>query len=489
MRGRRGPEKSSWAFGLALVVLLVVGSYLAYTKQLPFTGRGYEVHAIFDNAATLRASSPVRIAGVKVGEVTDVQPAGEAAEVTFTVDDNGRPVHDDATATVRPRLFLEGNFFVDLRPGSPSAPELPDQGQIPMTQTSTAVQLDQVLTALQSDTRRDLQVLLKGYGTGLTYEPTAADDLTQDPAVRGETAAESVNDSFAYGGRAGKSTAIVNEALLGRDPHDLSGLIKAQRDVFTKLQGHEAQLKGLITNFNVTTGALAQESSNLSASLRELAPTLEIAEPSLRHLSEALPPLRALARTLEPSIRELPGTIRAAFPWLDQAGLLLRDQELGGLAKLLGRSAKPLAQTSRQALSLLPQLTHLSRCATDVLEPTGNVVTSDAFSSGQPNFREFFYSLVNLGGAGANFDGNGQYLRAQAGGGPQLVQAPNLPSAGVPGNSKVFGNAIEAPGGVQPALPASQPPFQTKVLCRANPVPDVNGPAGAVGAPDLTPAP
>ena len=42
------------------------------------------------------------------------------------IHDNGLPLHTDATAKIRPRIFLEGNFFVDLKPGSPSAPKLDD---------------------------------------------------------------------------------------------------------------------------------------------------------------------------------------------------------------------------------------------------------------------------------------------------------------------------------------------------------------------------
>ena len=72
----------------------------------------------------------------------------------------------------------------------------------------------------------------------------------------------------------------MNEALLGEKPHDLSGLIRAQRDTLTKLQGREADLQGLISNFNTTMGALATEQSNVSATFRELAPTLEQGEPT-----------------------------------------------------------------------------------------------------------------------------------------------------------------------------------------------------------------
>ena len=479
---------SNFVVGVIAIVLVAAGTFFGFSRWNPFANP-YELTAVFENTNSLAKRSPVRIAGVDVGKVVDIEPLDDGsgmAKVTMEIKDKGLPIHDDARLKVRPRVFLEGNFFIDLRPGSPSADELPDNGAIPLTRTATAVQLDEVLTALQSDSRTDLKQLLAGYGTALAHEPSAAEDAGQDPDVQGESAAESLNDAFEYGGKAGKSTAIVNEALLGEKPHDLSGLIEAQRDVFTKLQGHEAQLKGLISNFNITAGALAQESSNVSATLAELAPTLEEAEPSLRHTSDALPPLRALARELEPSVRELPGTIEASGPWLDQMKLLLRDKELGGLARLLGQSSKPLAQTSREALQLLPELSHLSQCATDVLEPTGNIVVDDTFNSGATNFQEFFYGAASAAASGGNFDGNGQYLRANAGGGTELVGQAN-PGGGNPGNTKVYGNALEAPVGMQPAYPASVPPFKPGVLCKSNPVPDVN--SAAIAPPDITPQP
>ena len=91
---------------------------------MPFTSYGYELNATFANSANIAKNSPVRIAGVEVGKVISTERDGDATTVTFTVDDNGRPIHNDAFAMVRPRIFLEGNFFVDLDPGSPSAPDL-----------------------------------------------------------------------------------------------------------------------------------------------------------------------------------------------------------------------------------------------------------------------------------------------------------------------------------------------------------------------------
>jgi ABC-type transporter Mla subunit MlaD len=474
-------------FGLLIAILIAIGVYLAFAKEIPFTGGGYQLTATFENATTLRETAPVRIAGVTVGEVQSVEPDGDAAKVTFTVDDAGRPIHTDAVIEIRPRLFLEGNFFLDVDPGSPNAPELPDGGDIPITQTATAVQVDEVLTALQAPERRGLQRLLEGYGTALTYQPTAADDVDQAPIVRGESAAESLNDAFRYGGPAGRGTAIVNEALLGEHPHDLSGFIRGFSQVFGKLADRETELSDLITNFNVFTGALAAESTNLADTFSELAPTLEEAQPSLRHLSEALPPLRRLAIDLRPGVQELPATIAAGNPWLDQSRALLRDSELGGLARLLSNTAPGLAEAARSSKPLFSEQTALARCTSKVLVPTGDIVVRDRFATGQPNFNEFFYGITGFAGAIQSFDGNGPYVRFQSGGGPVLLKGnnPSGVKAGLSQQTFNFANAIQEPAGIQPFQPANPPPFRMDFACARNPVPNVNGPAGAVAPSDL----
>ena len=78
--GRRygGPHPAWW--GLVLIVLLAILSFLAYTKKLPWSDPGYTLTATFENAATLRETAPVRIAGVNVGKVIDVESEGDAAE-------------------------------------------------------------------------------------------------------------------------------------------------------------------------------------------------------------------------------------------------------------------------------------------------------------------------------------------------------------------------------------------------------------------------
>lgn len=488
--GRRydGPHPA-W-MGVATAVLLLIAAYLAFVKELPWSSPGYTLSATFENAATLRETAPVRIAGVKVGEVTAVEPVGDAAEVTFNVSDDGRPIHSDAEIEIRPRLFLEGNFFLELRPGSPSAPELEDGGEIPITQTATAVQLDEVLTALQEPERRGLQKLLEGFGTALTYEPTPADDVTQDVIVEGETAAQSLNDAFRHGGPAGRNTAIVADALRGEESRDLAGMIDAAGKVFAKLGAREDELADLVTNLNTTAGAFASESANLSRSIELLGPTLSEAEVSLRTLNEALPPLRALARESRPGIQELPDTIAAFEPWLVQTRLLLRPEELGGTAQLLKAAAPGLAETAAGSRQLFPQLRLASLCGSQNLVPTADTpITSDAggWNNGEPNFQELFYGATQIASAGQPFDGNGPYLRIQTGGGPQLVQGEN------PGGSfqdtRNFANAVVALDGIQPVLPDAAPPFRMDVKCYTNDPPNINGPAAAAGPPDLVAVP
>jgi phospholipid/cholesterol/gamma-HCH transport system substrate-binding protein len=482
---RKGHPPHRMRNALILIGLVLIGSYLAVTKSLPF-GSEYELRAVFQNAANIRKDSPVRIAGVNVGKVTGVRSVGDAAEVTFTVEDEGRPIREDAQVEIRPRIFLEGNFFFDVKPGSPSAPELPDRGVIPISNTSTAVQLDQILTTLQAPDRENLSKLLQGYGTALNYQPTAADDKGHDPDVQGETAGQAINDSFEYGGPAGRDSAIVSRALLGNQPEqDLSGLIASQADVFNALLEREAQLKDFITNLNVTAGAFAAESDNLAESVKLLAPTLERAEPALRHTNESFPFLRAFARDIQPGLRELPATIAVSGPWLEQTKALLAKDELGAIADELRLTGPPAGLAAAAGAGLFSQTELLSLCASRILIPTGNVVLNDQFNAGVPNFKEFGYALTQVAGAAQNFDGNGPFVRFQAGGG-EFGANGGLVGSNQPGggfeNETLFGHSILPPVGTQPVLGA-KPELRTDVPCHVNAIPDLNGPAATPGPP------
>jgi ABC-type transporter Mla subunit MlaD len=478
---------SNVAIAIVFILIFTIGPYLAFTKHVPFTSRGFEINATFANSANVALNSPVRIAGVEVGKVISSERDGNATTVSFTVGDAGRPIHTDAFAAIRPRIFLEGNFFIELDPGSPSAPDMDSGATIPISRTSTAVQLDEIFTALQAPTRADLSRFLEGYGTALNGKPTAADDATQLPEVQGLTGGEALNGALKYGGDAGRYGAQVTDALLGTQPEDLSRLVAGAGRTFGAFASREADLQGLIDNFNVFTGALAAQSTNLATTVQLLAPTLRTTKASLVSLNRTLPPLRTYALELTPAVAALPGLISASKPWLAQVRPALSGKEGGGVAKLLSEATPGLAGAAQAGKEVaLPQLNQVSLCATEVLLPTANQTINDQFTTGDrgrfsTGDREFYYNLVNLAGQSQNFDGNGPYFRVQGGGGPQLVGEPNSTAEQVTDQVN-FAHTITAPIGTQPQL-GGQPPLKPDVRCYTNPVPDVNGELGQVGPP------
>ena len=116
---RRRAGRSPLTIGLIVLAIVVVAVFLGFTKDIPFT-HGFRVNAVFESANSIRINSPVRIAGVNVGKVKSVsrKEGTNQALVTMEIKKEGLPIHEDATAKIRPRIFLEGNFFVDLKPGS-----------------------------------------------------------------------------------------------------------------------------------------------------------------------------------------------------------------------------------------------------------------------------------------------------------------------------------------------------------------------------------
>ena len=304
-------------------MVVVVGTYLGASKDIPFT-KPYELKAVFTNANNIKPKSPVRIAGVEVGKVSKIERRGEDstdAVVTMKIQKRGLPIHKDATLKIRPRIFLEGNFFVDLKPGTPDQPSVDSGDTIPMNQTSAPVQIDQVLSSLQKDTRLSLKQLLVGYGEAIDGKPTKAEDKDQAAISKGETAAKSLNDAIDYGKDAFRQTALVNEALLGVEIHDLSKLIRGQQKVFAALDQNEAALQDLITNFNLTTAAFADESGNLSADDRDPA------GPPAHGGHDVQRPERRLPA--HPRLREGNPAGRARHPGHDRGGLPLDRPDPG----------------------------------------------------------------------------------------------------------------------------------------------------------------
>jgi ABC-type transporter Mla subunit MlaD len=477
-RARHNGRLTTFGVGLIALGVILVAVFLAFSKDIPFT-RPFELKARFENAPPIQKNQAVRVAGVEVGKVSAVEPVGgdsPAITVTMKLDDEALPIHRDARIKVRPRIFFEGNIFFDINPGTPGAPELESGDTIPASQTSAPVQLDQLLGILDTNTRDDLRKLLIGYGGALNNQPEPGEDDDQDPDTQGETAGQSLNDSLEYSADALRGGAVVNQATLGVEAHDLSKLISGQQRVFAALSRNEGVLKDLITNFNTTMGALAAEESNLRETVSLLPEVLEAANPTLDSLNAAFPPTRAWALEMIPGVRETPATLDAGFPWIRQTRALLRPSELQGLVNELQPAVDDFAQFTDGQIELLPVLDLFNRCQLRVILPTGDTRIEDgSLSTGLRNYQEFFQTMVGLSGESAGFDGNGSYTRFQAAGGGYQVKTPPVGIF----REGLFGSAAAPPLGTRPAR-GPKPPYRPSEACHRQTPPDLN--AARIGA-------
>jgi phospholipid/cholesterol/gamma-HCH transport system substrate-binding protein len=471
LRRAHGTRLTAFQGGLIGLVLIAIFAYLGFTKDIPFT-RPYELNAVFENAPPVSEGTAVRIAGVDVGKVSKVESMGgdsAGVKVTMKLEDEALPIHADAQVRARERIFLEGNLFLDIKPGTPGSETLDDGDTIPISHTSAPVQLDQVLGTLKADTRQDLQDLLEGYGDALAGEPQPREDDDQDPDAQGETGGAALNDSLDYSTEALRGAAVVNDATMGSELHDLSKLIGGQQRIMQALSSRERQLKDLLTNWNVTTAALAAEEANLGETVRRLPEVLEAARPALDNLNRAFPSTRAWAREMIPGVRETPATLEAGFPWVRQTYALLGPDELQGLVDDLQPAVGDFAEFVDGQVDLLPVFDLFNRCQYETVLPSGDTVIQDgSLTTGIKNYQEFLQALVGLVGAGQNFTGNGVYTRFQPGGGAYEVQTGSVGSLG-----RRFGNATAPPLGTRPAR-GPKPPYRPDAPCHRQGPPDLN---------------
>ncbi|MFN2612432.1 MAG: MlaD family protein [Solirubrobacterales bacterium] len=460
-----------WGAGLIGVVLVVFGFYLGFTKKLPFTGHGYEVKAVFSNAQSMRVKSPVRIAGVDVGKVSKVEhltSGGEgqqAAVITMELKDTALPLKQDSTFQIRPRLFLEGNLFIDLHPGSPESPSISSGDTIPIAQTSSSVQVDQVLTSLQAPVRADLQTFLIEFGNGL------------DKYGGGE----GLRTVFKTSPQAFRSTSEVNQALLGTQPGDLTGLVVNLDSFIQALNQNQVQLQDLVTNLGTVLNAFGREDRALQTAIFTLPQLLSVGTPALVKLNAALPQLRAFSREALPGVRSAGPALDAANPFIAQLRKLVRPSELRGLVADLVPTVPSLANLANKSLPFLEQARLVSSCFNHVVIPWANttVPSTDGVPTG-PVYKETGYGLAGIGGESRNGDGNGQYIRTGLSVGTNSVNIGPLDEA--PGSQNV-GQAFEHLIGAEPPISSSaKTPFNPGAPCENQDPPNLDS-GGAVPIP------
>jgi phospholipid/cholesterol/gamma-HCH transport system substrate-binding protein len=478
-RGRKGRKKSrvsTWLAGLIGAVVLVAISYGAYTKFANPFASPYTAHAIFSNANGLQVDSFVRIAGVNVGKVTSVTPVAgcnkkaysglepqcTAADVTMQIQSNGLPLHKDATFWIRPRIFLEGNFFVQVTQGTPEAPIAPDGYVFPIQQGKGSVQFDQILTSLQSNTRQNLQTLLQQYGYAV------------------KTGGPDYNASIQYWTPAYEYGSEVSHDALGTQPHDLSNWI----DKAGAVNGALAQqsLKSLITDLNTTAGAFAREDTALQQAVSELPTTLSVAIPALNALNNAIPPLETFAKTLVPGVRSTGPMVDASLPFFHQVRLLVSQPELRGLTNDLSFTVPSLAKLNAESIPFMRnEVRPASSCQVNEILPWSHLTIHDPNFNAKngfpphPVYVEGVDYLPGLAGESRDFDANGPYLRVLGTGGTLAY------SLSPPGQAPLFGTALTKIEGTQPEIPkphrsgdgaprlVTRPPLKESVPCETQP--------------------
>jgi virulence factor Mce-like protein len=451
MRRNHRQGLSPFTVGALVLVALVAITYLGFTKSIPFRHH-YEIHAVFRTANNVMPNSPVRIAGVNVGKVTSVDRLASdrnAARVTMRIDNKGLPIHKDATLQIRPRIFLEGNFFVDLQPGSPSAPKIGDGDTLPVNQTSAPVQIDQILGTLQTDTRKDLRTLLDELSTGLSGQGGAG-----------------FNRSIPYWKNAYERGAITSDATLGILQHDLSGYIKNAGATAEALDRNDVQLKSLVTDFNTTAQAFAARDQDLSAAIAELPRTLRAGRPALASLNAAFPPLRRFIRDFRPAVRSSGPALDASIPFAQQLRYAVQPSELRGLVHDLRPTVPALTQLQRSTLPLYEQVRAASSCQNEVILPwTHDKINDPAFPTDRNVYQESTKPLGGLAGESRSGDANGQWFRV-------LVAPGNYAYPLGTDNFFLTGSPIQ---GVNPPPPAQRypRPYKPDVPCETQQQPDL----------------
>jgi len=478
---RHGSRISNAAAGAIGALVIFVICWLVFGGPIPFTSGPFKLKAVYTSETELHLASPVRIAGVDIGKVTGIEHIGgdsPATLVTMSIDGKGLPIHADATTNIRPRLFLEGNWYVNLQPGTPEAPTLSSGATLSSPHNSGPVQLDRVLSALNSNARTNLQTLLQGLGDALNQRPTAAQDASQDPSQRGLTAGESLNQSLKYSAKAFQASAIVNQALLGERPHDLSGVVSGTEKFFSGLAADQGRLSNLVTTFNSTMRALASRQQDLSATIALLPGTLHATNAALGPLQASFAPTQRFAAEILPGVKQTGPTIDAGLPWLAQTRALVSKQDLGGLLRYLTPAVQDTSTTVVSLKQLLNGSGPLAVCFTHTIIPTGNERISDPpRTTGLQDYQELFQTAVGIASASQDFDGNGRYIRTSVGGGSDRVATKSTPVSGGP----VYGNAVLPPLGTRPAFTGKAPPINRTALCGEQSPPDLNAAKTGVG--------
>lgn len=330
-----------------VVIAAVVGIYILQQQRvlLPWQSGPTEYKAEFTTAqaVTPGQGQTVRVSGIKVGSIGDVGLRDGHALVTLDIDHKYRNIiHTDASALLRPKTGLK-DMFIELTPGTRTAPRAKPGFVIPVSNTEPDVNIDEILGVLDSDTRAYLQLLVNGAGAGLKG--------------RGGDLAE----VFRRLGPTHRDLARVATAVASRR-HNLRRLVNSLALLNTELAARKSDLSSLVESASVTLHSFANQNQNISRAVAAL-------PGALRQTTSTLGKVRTLATVLRPAAADLV-PVAEAIPAANRALTSLAK----GTEPVIRKQIRPFVRAARPVVrALTPAAANLAKATPDLTGSFGTL--------------------------------------------------------------------------------------------------------------------
>lgn len=459
---RRGGPLVEHPGRAALISVLAVLAVSIYAFH-PSIGEGsrFELTGIFSASQGLTKGAPVRLAGYDVGRVVSLRrgPAG-TAEVRMKLDSTAPPLYSGTTLRVRPRIFLEGGFYIQLSPGiAGGAKRLHSGATIGLPQTAIAVQSDQPLSRLDHAARADTATILHELAT----------------ALRGDGARQ-VRELTREAPATLRPSAIAARASQGLRPGELAALVQNAAAAEGALTPVTRELAASVVDGDRTFRALGQHAADLAATVRLADSALREAPATLHAIDRALPELDRYTKLALPVLDRLPRALRSTAALLTQSIALTRRSALPRLLRTLAPTINRLPTFERRQIPLFGYVEPVSACVADKVTPVLDAKLQDgALSTGRPVWQDLLHGFTNGAGVMQNLDGNGPYLRYEGGLSEQTFSTGDVPGAGT-----LAGISAQPLLGVRPVWNGPTPPsFHPEADCRTQAVPSLTAAAAA----------
>jgi phospholipid/cholesterol/gamma-HCH transport system substrate-binding protein len=300
-----------------IAALTAVGIAIVAVVLIVFSGgSGYQVKAVFSNASQLVSGDQVQVSGNSVGSVSNISltPNGQAV-LTLSINNSSyQPLRQGTQATVR-LTSLSGiaNRYVDLRLGPAGAPSIPNNGTINTSNTTSAVDLDELFNTLNGPTRKGLQ------------------DVFQGSASQYVGQGQKLQQALQYLNPAIVSTSVLfNE--INRDTGKFTNFIVKSSNLVSDLAQRSSDLSGLVQHLSITTQALASQHTALGQSIQRLPGFMRLANTTFVNLRNSLDALTPLVNASKPVAPKLQKLLVQLKPLAEQAVPTIRD-----LANIISR--------------------------------------------------------------------------------------------------------------------------------------------------------